>query len=178
MQKGGVMKKEYLIGVLMVLVLLALFMYQTFTDQGIEIEEIKEEVFIKVYISGEIKNPGVYSLKEDERLDSLIKKAGGFTKDAIKDKINLAKKLKDGEMVVIHSIKDKKEGKEYSGLDIFNYGSLDDIKSINGIGEVLAKNILNYRNTNGFFSSYDDLIHVNGIGEGKLSTIKKSLEVD
>ncbi len=175
------MKKEYIVGICMVLILISLFVYQMITDKGVEIEELqelKEDEFIKVYISGEIKKPGVYSLNEDERLDSLIKKAGGFKENALKDKINLAKKLKDGEMIVIYSTEDKKEDNSYSGIDIFNYGSLDDIKSINGIGEVLAKNILNYRNTNGFFSSFDDLINVNGIGEGKLSTIKKSLGVN
>jgi len=37
---------------------------------------------IRVSIDGEVKYPGDYYIKDDERLSSLIERAGGFTKDA------------------------------------------------------------------------------------------------
>lgn len=67
-----------------------------------EIEEKETSVndTIIVEVKGEVVNPGVYTLKEDTIINELINQAGGLTKDAYTDNINLSKKLKD-EMVVI-----------------------------------------------------------------------------
>lgn len=40
-----------------------------------------------------------------------------------------------------------------------------------GIGEVLAKRIVEYREENGLFTQVTDLLNVNGIGTGKLNKI-------
>ena len=49
-----------------------------------------------VYITGEIKKPGVYKLSEDARIFQLIEKAGGFTSKADQESLNLAESLSDG----------------------------------------------------------------------------------
>lgn len=49
----------------------------------------------KVYISGEVKNSGVYDIKDGDRLDDLVKRAGGFTEKADINAINLALRLED-----------------------------------------------------------------------------------
>jgi competence protein ComEA len=58
---------------------------------------------IKVDVSGEIAKPGVYELTEGERVEDLIKLAGGLKKDADRAGINLALKLKDEAKVVVPS---------------------------------------------------------------------------
>ncbi len=65
-----------------------------------EAEEIKK---IKVDIKGEIKKPDVYELDETSRVVDLIKKAGGLTKNANTSNINLSKKLKDENVIIIYS---------------------------------------------------------------------------
>ena len=65
------------------------------------IEEKKEEIKkIKVDIKGEVKTPGVYELKEGNRVYDAIKAAGDITENADTTLLNLSKSLTD-EMVII-----------------------------------------------------------------------------
>ena len=50
---------------------------------------------VTIYISGEVKNPGVVELKYDDRLGDGVDLCGGLTKDANLNGINLAMKIKD-----------------------------------------------------------------------------------
>src|SRR5699024_12178226 len=52
-----------------------------------------------VDLKGEVKNPGVYELSTDDRIQKVIEQAGGFTNDADEQQINLAQKVHD-EMVI------------------------------------------------------------------------------
>ena len=56
---------------------------------------------IKVDISGEVTKPGIYELTEGQRVEDLIKLAGGLKKDADRLNINLALKLKDEQKIVV-----------------------------------------------------------------------------
>ena len=52
------------------------------------------------------------------------------------------------------------------------------LKTLPGIGEVLAQRIVDYRNANGPFASVDDLLEVNGIGPGILETIRPQITTE
>lgn len=55
-------------------------------------------------------------------------------------------------------------------LDI-NTAEAADFEALPGIGQVLAQRIVDYRDTNGPFSSVADLVNVEGIGEKKLTAL-------
>lgn len=56
---------------------------------------------IAVHICGAVKQPGVYYLKENQRLYEGIQKAGGFREDAEADYLNQALVLEDGMKIVV-----------------------------------------------------------------------------
>lgn len=168
-------KKEWIGISLVFIVMLILFIINGGQPEIVEDTLVAEEVIettIKVYINGEVNVPGVYEIKPTDRLNVLIEMAGGLTSEAETTGVNMAKILRDGEMVTISG---EDEEVSYQGIDIFNYGDLEMILSINGIGEVLARRILSYREAHGLFIDFEDLLNVEGIGEQKLKSIESNL---
>ena len=139
-----------------------------------------------IHISGAVKNPGVYKLKSIDRVVDAVKIAGGITERANPDAINLAALLKDGQKVIIpykisnqvtvESDKNIEEVYSFSSSpsDQININTADDntLQSLPGIGPVLSKRIIDYRNQNGLFEVIEDIKDVSGIGEKKFEGIK------
>ena len=141
----------------------------------------KNDDRIGVYISGEVKNTGVYYLKKDSRITDLINICGGLTEEADVSKINPAQKLNDSDKIIIpkkeenlntESIEDTNESyiNVQEKINI-NTATKDELTSLNGIGEATANKIINYRNKNKF-KEIEDIMNVPGIGEAKFNNIK------
>ena len=120
---------------------------------------------IRAYISGAVHTPGVYTISEDERLIDLVQKAGGALEDADLDRVNLAQRVGDQEHCHI-----PRYGEELptptpgDGRIDINAATLEQLKSLPGIGDVKAKAIIDYREANGHFQTTDELMNVDGIG--------------
>ena len=122
--------------------------------------------YIKAQIYGEVKNPGVYSLKEGDRIKDLVNAAGGYNENANKFSVNNAKKLNDGDNIEIKKVGEKTiaEGSNNSSqndekLNLNNASEAEIVsKKIPGIGAALAKKIVQYReNNNGRINSIEEL---------------------
>ena len=61
-------------------------------------------------------------------------------------------------------------------LDI-NTATADQLQEVPGIGPVLAKSIVDYREENGPFKEYSDLLNVKGIGQSKLIDIMDYIRI-
>jgi len=114
---------------------------------------------IVVDIKGEVKNPGIYCLNSDSRVIDAINIAGGLTYMADTVNINLAIKLEDGMIVNIF----RKESLAQVEKISINRASINELMKLEGIGEIKAKSIIEYRNAFGHFMSLEDLCKVNGI---------------
>ena len=154
----------------------------TINDNDIQLQSREDK--IAVYITGEVKNPGVYYIGENWRLDDLIKECGGLTEDADLSEINLAEKLNDSDKIDIPKIvleenteTDNETTSEDEGLININKASKEELKTLNGIGDTLADNIIEYREKNKF-DTIEDILNVNGIGESKFENIKEYICVD
>jgi competence protein ComEA len=140
--------------------------------------ETKEEQKILVHISGAIDKPGVYELDSNSRLDDLVKVSGGLTSEADVSRINLARLLDDGLKIHIPSLNNLTETSQLNGkltLTDLNQLSAKELEVIDGVGEVISKRIVGYREENGAFTKISDLLKINGIGESKLEQIKNSI---
>ncbi|MDX9917442.1 MAG: helix-hairpin-helix domain-containing protein [Gudongella sp.] len=134
---------------------------------------------IMVHISGQVYHPGLYELIEGSRVSDVVKMAGGLTKSADMDRINLAKKISDEEKIYIPSIDEAipyeleySDTNGTSSLININTCSQKDLESLPGIGEVIAGRIIEYREQTKF-SKIEDIRNVSGIGDSKFEAIKE-----
>ncbi len=58
-----------------------------------------------------------------------------------------------------------------------NTASKDQLIKLKGIGEVIAQNIIDYRDEYGKFESIEEIMNVNGIGKAKFNDIKDYITV-
>lgn len=173
---------------------------ETTDDNSVEvnaepIKEVKGEnqltkgtKMIVVEIKGEVVNPDVYEISEGSIIRDLITKAGGLTNEASIGKINRADKLRDNQLIVIPNknelsnantnINVSKEGNTAEeGIININTASLEELQKINGVGEVKAKSIINYREKNGGFKSIDEMKNIEGIGDKTFEKMKDQITV-
>lgn len=59
-----------------------------------------------------------------------------------------------------------------------NTASKEELITLPGIGEILARRIIDYRNTYGPFKSIEEIMKVKGIGEGTFNKIKDKIFVE
>lgn len=130
---------------------------------------------IEIHIDGSVKNPGVYKIKNGTRLQDLIEEAGGLLDDANTSNLNLARKLKDEEKIVIKSYLDNNDDED-AKINI-NTATKDMLTSIPGVGSKMADKIIKYRQEHPF-NSIDELLNITGIGKKKFEEIKLYITTD
>lgn len=130
---------------------------------------------IEVHVDGRVKNPGVYKIKNGTRLQDLIEEAGGLLDDANTSNLNLARKLKDEEKIVIKSYLDNNDDED-AKINI-NTATKDMLTSIPGVGSKMADKIIKYRQEHPF-NSVDELLNISGIGKKKFEEIKLYITTD
>lgn len=144
-------------------------------------------VSVVVEIRGEVLEPGLYTLPEDGRVGQLIEAAGGVTAQADLGRVNLARRLTDGEQVVIPAratapppgspVAGTETVRESSGLVNVNTASAAELETLPGIGEVLAGRIVAHRESKGPFLRVEDLTNVEGVSEGLLEELRDLITV-
>ena len=122
---------------------------------------------LEAEIKGEVNNPGIYQINEDESLDDLIQKAGGLTINADISSLSLLKNVNHKDVVVIP----KKGHLEKISI---NTATLDELMTLSGIGESKANKIIEYRNKNSF-KAIEEIMNVKGIGEKIFEKIKDKI---
>jgi competence protein ComEA len=134
--------------------------------------------YIYVDLQGEILRPGVYKLRQGDRLFHAIDRSGGFTDDAFTLHLNQAQTLVDGHLYVIPATPtDPPEavtapGTHTPSLIRLSTATLEQLISLPGIGAVTAQNIIDYRQEHGPFERIEDIVQVRNIGESLLEGLR------
>ena len=147
---------------------------------------------IKVYISGAVNHPGVYQLEPGDRLVDVLEQAGGAAQGAQLDAMNLSLRVADQDHYHIPRLGEVPSGAT-SGLTTsgtrrvlpgngyvgesavirttspdgridLNSAPAELLETLPGIGPVLAKAIIDYRESNGGFQTVEEVTNVPRIG--------------
>ena len=129
-----------------------------------EVSEVAKQEEVKLYfdIKGSVKKPGVYEFNQGDRIIDAINKAGGLTKNATTNNLNLSKKLTN-EMVIY----------------VFNKNELTTTKAfeqVNNVAEckcetIEVNNCVDKNTTNESTNNEKTKININTDSKEKLMTI-------
>ncbi|HHY82647.1 MAG TPA: transporter [Clostridiales bacterium] len=144
-----------------------------------------ERQIIKVYITGKVKNPGVITMYEGDRVDDAIKLAGGALPDADLSRINLAMKVQDEDMYYVPGIGEEipdeilLPGSQQSAGSKVNINKADQaqLETLPGIGPAKAQKIIEYREKHGGFKTIEEIMNVSGIGEKTYEALKDQIDI-
>jgi competence protein ComEA len=117
---------------------------------------------VSIYIGGEVNNPGYYTLRENDTVESLIKAAGGISDDCSKDGMDL----------IIGNSDEKAQKININRAEAWL------LEALPGIGETRANAIIQYRTENGSYRNINELLKVEGIGQETFDAIKDLITVN
>jgi competence protein ComEA len=135
---------------------------------------------VVVAVQGRVARPGLYRLPSGARVADALDAAGGALPGVDLSYVNLARKVADGELILIGvSAPPAPPGTPggAGGKVNLNTASLAELDALPGVGPALGQRILDYRAAHGSFRSVDDLRHVPGIGDAKYAELKDLVAV-
>lgn len=160
---------------------------------------ITPDGIIKVYITGEIRNPGVYQMQAGDRILDVVQAAGGFTEQADQNRVEQAARVRDEMRIAIPALGQPaavnpptattpettnppskptptSAAKPGGSKVNINTASAADLDKLPGIGATISQRIIDYRTANGPFKNLDDLRKVEGISKSVLDKIKDLID--
>lgn len=140
-------------------------------QQGFSLSPAPSPAPVTVEIRGGVNNPGIYQVPAGSRVLDVIQLAGGFAPGASSDQVNLARKLIDGEKIIISNQGIINVDGNSSFINI-NRANEFELQRLPGIGPKIARDIVAYRTEHGPFELPEDLMNVPGIGEVTFNRIK------
>ncbi|GAA1726507.1 helix-hairpin-helix domain-containing protein [Aeromicrobium alkaliterrae] len=134
---------------------------------------------IVVDVSGLVQRPGIVTLPAGSRVHEAIEAAGGLAGVVDTSGLNLARKLVDGEQVLvgIAPVVPAGGGASAGGATNLNTATLEQLDELPGVGPVTAESIITWRTENGPFTSVEDLLEVSGIGTATLDDLRDLVTV-
>ncbi|QBO37002.1 competence protein [Periweissella cryptocerci] len=148
-----------------------------------------------VDVKGAVNKPGVLEVAAGARLDSILALAGGVTKKADLNQVNLAQEVQDQQIIYVPKQGEQTPaqfnnagGTATSGVAgageatteanvNLNNASKEDLQTLTGVGPSKADAIIQYREEHGQFGTIEELTEVTGFGEKTFEKLKDKLSV-
>ncbi len=145
---------------------------------------------VVVHVAGAVRRPGVYRLRDGQRVGDAVRRAGGGRVGADLDAVNLAAKVTDGQQVLVPARADSGAaagaGTAAGGTPAapppgvplnLNTATLEQLDTLDGVGPATAQKILDARTERGGFRSVEDLGDIPGIGPKRLAALREKVRV-
>ncbi|WP_041782043.1 ComEA family DNA-binding protein [Mycolicibacterium chubuense] len=156
---------------------------------------------VVVSVVGLVHTPGLVTLKSGARIADAIDAAGGALDGADVMGLNMARRVTDGEQIVVGIDAPPGQPAEMGssvvpgatppdgvapppettsgakGLVDLNTATAEELDALPGVGPVTAAAIVAWRETNGRFRSVDQLGEVDGIGPARLGKLRDLVRV-
>ncbi len=135
---------------------------------------------VKVHVIGAVRSPGLYEMKDGDRVEDAVRVAGGPISEADLEKINLAAKLRDGQQLKVPRVgesPDQNELTQLSGtkeIDI-NTASAELLDTLPGIGPTRSQAIVESRLKTGPFRDIRDLVSRKLLSQSVYEQIKDKI---
>ena len=155
-----------------------------------EKNDVQSNNEVVIDIGGEVINPGVYKLKNGDRVDEALIAAGGLGAKAdrewVEKNLNKAEKLYDGEKIYIPKVGEKNvlgQGRDVlqnvstNKVIRLNSATVEELDKLDGVGPAIAQRIIDYRQENGGFKNIEEIKLVPGIGDKMFEKIKNEIQL-
>lgn len=165
-----------------------------------------KEKTMYIDVKGQVKQPGIYSFSDNERIADAIEKAGGFLPTADTLQVNLAQHLADGMYIIVPAKGARSPSasampiiatagstaagaltagqgagsstSERTSTVNLNIATTEQLATLPGIGKTRAEAILAYREQHGKFTQIEQLTKISGIGGKIFERLKGKISVD
>ena len=136
---------------------------------------------IVVDVVGAVRRPGLYRLRRGARVADAVERAGGLTRHAQREAVNLAAPLADGEQVVVAARGSPGAAAVGGGAAAaggqaapisLSTATAEQLDTLPGVGPVTAQKIVAYRAEHGPFTSVAQLDAIPGIGPARLDELR------
>jgi competence protein ComEA len=132
---------------------------------------------VVIDVVGAVRRPGLYRMRQGQRIADAVGRAGGATGKADLEQINLAAPLADGEQVVVPrrgaaGVAAAGGSTGAAGPVHLSTATAAELDALPGIGPATAEKIVSYREQHGAFRSVDELDAIPGIGPARLEQLR------
>ncbi|MGI8814785.1 MAG: ComEA family DNA-binding protein [Pseudonocardia sp.] len=142
-----------------------------------------------VSVAGKVRRPGLVRMSDGARVADAIAAAGGPLPRVDLTALNLARRVADGEQIVVGLPLPPGGVPDTSGaagpgpaavpggkVDL-NRAALEQLDTLPGVGPVTAQRILDWRAKHGRFTAVEQLREVEGIGERRFTQLRELVTV-
>jgi len=127
---------------------------------------------IVVDVGGRVRHPGLVTLAPGARVADALRAAGGALRPADVATLDLAARVSDGQLLLIGIAAPGSGQGDPSAPISLSSATADELDALPGIGPILAKRIVDWRDAHGGFTALSQLEQVPGVGPRTFERLK------